>query len=174
MENSVLSVLSWKNKQETGVIFLSLNLILYLVVLGGYSLISIVSSIGLVMIAAINILRFSKKAESENESFYISKETLEDVFVKVFELWHSFSDKVKQSLEITIFALLGLLLFSWLVETFTSPVLVWVSVLLAFTLTPQYYANKEIVDQQLQDFYEKFLEGKKTIIEFIPKYKANY
>lgn len=167
-----MDILSWKNKQETGTIFLSVNLIFYLIVLGGTSLISIASSVGLVFIAVINLSSMSKKHCPDDDNYlYLSRETLEEVFVMAFTIGKACSDKVHKSTYDSLQVALALMTFSWLSELFGTVGLLWITFLLAFVLVPQYYLNKEIIHGYIGHISDKASEAKATVYEVIPRYK---
>ena len=169
-----MDILSWKSKQETGVIFLSVNLTFYLLVLGGSTLISILSSILLALIAVISIHSFMNKSPSYEDNYlYFSRETLEEVFVFAYDIGKVCSNKIHRSIEDKIQVVLGLLIFSWINELFGTVGLFWIITLIAFTLTPQYYSNKENVDQQINQITNKIIDTKKLVNDIIPKYKNN-
>ena len=175
MASRIMDILSWKNKQESGVVFLSVNLMFYLIVLGGYSLISILSSIALSLILVINIHSFLKnQPPSEDDDYlYLSRESLEEVFVVVFDAGRMCSNKIHKSLEDGVQVVLGLLIFSWMSEIFGAVGLMWISTLVAFALTPQYFSNQSIVDSQVGQVIAKIQDAKRTVFEIIPKYKSN-
>ena len=169
-----MDILSWKNKEETGVIFLSINLTFYLLLISDYSLISIFGSIWLVMIAVININSFMNKTSSDGDHYlYLSKETLEEVFVLSFDIGKGCCSKIQKGFEDKLQVILGLIIFSWVNELFGTIGLLWVITLIAFIVTPQYFGNKDIVDQQINQITNKIAEAKNLVIDIIPKYKGN-
>jgi small-conductance mechanosensitive channel len=169
-----MDILTWKNKQKTGVIFLTINLIFYLVVLGNYTVVSILSYVGIILILAINTRRSSKgTSSSEKEYLYVSRETIENAFVWSFEATQTVFNHFNQSLERNVLTLVGLISLSWISQLVGSSVLAWIGFLLAFTLTPQYKLNQELVDAQISSLYSKFNEFKTTLYELIPKYRKN-
>ena len=175
MASHLIEILGWKNKQESGMVFLSLNLLFYLVVLGGYSILSLSCSVLAVFTIVVNVHRFLYKtsAEEDGDYLYVSREALENLFVMVYEHGHCLCKKFHSSLGDSIQIVASLFVLSWLSELFGIAGLLWLATLLAFALTPQYNLNKAVVDSQLEEISKKVTEGKKTLFELIPRHKGH-
>lgn len=169
-----MDLLRWKNKQESATIFISLNLAFYLIVLGDYSILSLLSYICIVFIIIMNIHNFLCKPKYvEDDYLYLKRETLDEIFVFFYEIAHKTCEKIHRSVGDSIQAILGLVILNWFVQFFGTAGLMWICCLMVFGLTPQYYANKEMVDDQIKALKEKVVQTKNTVFELIPKHSKN-
>ncbi len=170
-----MDVLSWKNKLESAGIFITLNLICYLVILGGYSIIAIACYVLIAFILVINVhgLIYKSPEDPDGDYLYVSKQALEKVFIEGYKCFQIIDKKLHKGMEDTLEIIIMLLAVAWLSELFGGAGLLWLLIVLTFTLTPQYYSNKSLVDQKLIEVSSIIKEGKRTIYDLIPKHKSS-
>ena len=121
MASGILEILSWKNKEQSLKLFIGLNLVFYLLVLGQYSLISLSSSVLIIFIVAINTHALVHRTKCEQGDFeYVSKEALEHLFVSVFNLEKSIKDAFNESAFHILEAILALYVFNFFTGVFGS------------------------------------------------------
>lgn len=173
MASGILDILSWKQKEQSLKLFVGLNLVFYLLVLGQYSLISLFSSGLVIFIVAINTHALVHRTKYEEGDFeYISKEALEDLFISVFNLWRLIKETLNESVFHIFSAIIALFVFNFFAGVFGSEGFLWILSNLAFVLAPQYIQNKDLVDSQLGGISLKVREFRELAYDLIPKYRA--
>ena len=123
--------------------------------------------------AVINLHAFTCETTVDEEDYlYLTRETLEEFFIKFFEVLQKFNEKIHKSKEDSIQLILCLLIVNWFLDTFGSAYFLWFLIILAFTVTPQYYSNQPLIDSYLSELTSKAHEFKQTVFDTIPKYKT--
>lgn len=174
MASELIEILAWKKKEQSLKAFIGLNLVFYLLVFGNYSLSSLVSSVLIFFIIVINAHGLVHKTKSEKGDFeYVSREVLEDLFIDAFKVWKSVKEALNRSAFDIFLAILALYLFNFFAGVFGVEGFLWILVDLAFVATPQYLANKELVDEHVGGLSEKVKEFKELAYELIPKYRQS-
>ena len=88
---TVKDILLWKDPTISGVAFLCLDMLFYLIVFGGYTLLTILSWIGLTLVAYIYVQQqFNKQDFPDDDYEFVSRETLEVVLSNTFGGLNSF------------------------------------------------------------------------------------
>jgi Trk-type K+ transport system membrane component len=173
MASKVLALLTWQNKEESLKSFLGLNLFFYLVVFEGYSLVSLISSVAVVFILAINAHSMVHKSKFEEADVeFLSRHVLEDVFVEVWSTFKSLTEKVEDSSGSLILSILGIYFFEFWVGLFGFPVLAWVLVNLGYLAGPSYKKNQELIDRTLEETKETISGLQQMLFQMIPKHRS--
>jgi MFS superfamily sulfate permease-like transporter len=165
-------LLTWQHKESSAMVFLSLNLFFYLIVLCDYSVVSILSFVAVAFILAANLhaVLSSRPEQADDDYEYVTREQLESVFVTVFELGKTVTDHVQQSTGNRVQLILALLLGKWLLELFGTPGLLWLATVAGFLIAPQYRKQSKMIDEQVKQLVEKAKDAQQTVMQIIPKH----
>lgn len=175
---SDIEALNWTDIKTTGLIYATINLLFFSVMLSWVSIISVVTNFLLVsLLTAIVVCYFMEKPpKDDNEYEYFSKDSLEAIFKK-FYLWViSLEEKIKKitSLEspvCTIKTIVGLYILSVISSHVCSCFLVFLATNIFFIVPlVRKYKQKEITK-----IYDKVSEITKDLLKKveskIPRYE---
>ena len=128
----------------------------------------------IILVLILNAHSLVHKTKPEDDSFeFVSRQTIEDWFVKVFES----SRKLKESLENSslnvIIAILALYLFNFVAGLLGTGVLAWLVVNATFVLAPQYEQNKEKIHAVAEQATGSAGAVSEMLYEMIPKYRPH-
>ncbi len=175
---SEIEALNWTDNKTTGLIYATINLLFFSVMLSWVSIVSVIANFLLVsLLTAIVVCYFMEKStKDDNEYEYFSKDSLEDFFKKL-HLWIiSLDEKVKKLVSLespscTIKALVCLYALSLVSSHVCSCFLVFLATNLFFIIPlVKKYKQKEICK-----LYEKVSAITKDVVKKveskIPRYE---
>jgi len=175
---SEFEALNWTDNKTTGLIYATINILFFSVMLSWVSIVSIIANFLLVsLLTAIVVCYFmDKQPKDDTEYEYFSKDSLEDIFKK-FHLWIiSLDEKVKklvsfESPSCTIKTLVGLYTLSVISSHVCSCFLVFLATNLFFIIP----LVKKYKQKEISKLYEKVSAITKDVLikveSKIPRYE---
>lgn len=168
----VVSVLRWDDPKLSTLAVSCLTSFFYLLAVQGYSLVGLVSwvlLVHLVVLYALQTLYPNKFPDDDYE--FVSRELLEDLITYGY---NSANSMIKaflspRSTEKFIQLLLGLVLFSFVSQLFSTEGFLWTLAVLSFVATPLYKMKSEEINSALEIANQQWTTIKNQAIDKIPK-----
>lgn len=128
----------------------------------------------IILVLVLNAYSLVHKSKSEDDSFeFVSRQTIEDWFVKVFETWRNLKERMENSSSNVIIAILALYSFNFLAGLFGTGALAWLVANAGFALVPQYEQNKEKIQAVAEQATGSAGAVSEMLYEMIPKYRPH-